>query len=227
MAKGDYYFPLYYKRLLTSTIGWTDSEFGTYLRLLIHQFDNGSIPSDLNKLAKFAPNVKKNWHIISSKFIEKNADELINEVMDEIYQHAQAKKQRNRENGNKGGRKKGSEKKPSGFGLGSKKETEVPDIPITNNQEPIINNQYENTVTPGSEIKFPIARCLQIAKMDPKWVKANKPTDQEISDFMEMLTGTGEHDKNPADFKSHFFHWKQKRLKETNQELAPVKKLVV
>jgi hypothetical protein len=51
MAKGDYYFPLYYTRLLSSTIGWKDDAFGAYLRLLIYQFDNGSIPVDIEELS--------------------------------------------------------------------------------------------------------------------------------------------------------------------------------
>jgi len=304
MAKGDYYFPLYYKRLLASTIGWTDAEFGTYLRLLIHQFDNGSIPSDLNKLARIAPSVKKNWHIVSEKFIPRNDTELYNEVMDDIYKAAQTKKERNHKNGLNGGRPKkasvseirfyllecfnsterflkpgitndtiqnryNSPKGESGsmpykytvlvdmilpikegmelenhiidkyesympkmkFGghkecivydlnvlkeipkknpVGSFSETQTKGILITNNQEPIINNQRENTDTHGSEIKFPIERCLQIAMMDPKWKKENKPTEIEITEFMTMLTGTGEHEKNPADFKRHFYHWKKK-----------------
>lgn len=72
------------------------------------------------------------------------------------------------------------------------------------------------------EMKFPIERCLQIAMMDPKWKKENKPTEIEISEFMTMLTGTGEHEKNPADFKRHFYHWK-KKLKANNSTPSDTK----
>mgnify|MGYP000370160022 CR=1 FL=1 len=82
--------------------------------------------------------------------------------------------------------------------------------------------EKEGKDTHGSEIKFPIERCLQIAMMDPKWKKENKPTEIEISEFMTMLTGTGEHEKNPADFKRHFYHWK-KKLKTNNSTPSDTK----
>jgi|GEM_PF-2759276 len=104
MAKGDFYFPLYYKRLLSSTVGWSDAEFGCYLKLLIHQFDNGSIPEDLSELARIAPTVKKHWKLIGPKFKSNGNGGLINEVMDDIYQSIQTKKKRNQENGANGGR---------------------------------------------------------------------------------------------------------------------------
>lgn len=59
MAKGDYYFPLYYKKLLTSTIGWKDDEFGAYVRLLIHQFDKGKLPGDIKELSLLCTSIKK------------------------------------------------------------------------------------------------------------------------------------------------------------------------
>lgn len=74
------------------------------------------------------------------------------------------------------------------------------------------DKEEEKEDTTGSEIKYPILRCLEIANNDRKWLNTNKPTKEEITEFMTMLTGTGEHEKNPADFKSHFFHWKKKRL---------------
>ena len=214
MAKGDYYFPLYYKRLLASTIGWTDAEFGTYLRLLIHQFDNGFIPEDLQKLSRISPGVKRNWPTLSDKFISIGDGKLINPVMDEIYHEIQGKKLKNSANGKKGGRpvknRIETESKPNGYGLGFENETQTKAIPIINNKESIINNQRENTDTSGSEVKFPIERCLEIAMNDQKWIRENKPSPVEISEFMTMLTGTGEHEKNPADFKRHFYHWKKK-----------------
>jgi uncharacterized protein YdaU (DUF1376 family) len=143
MAKGDYYFPLYYKRLLTSTIGWKDDEFGAYIRLLIHQFDNNnSIPDDLEELALIAPSVKKNWKRLQKKFKKNDAGELFNEVMKDVFDDVQRKKNIRSEIGKTGGRPKKqlvnqteTNNKPKGFDLLKQNES----YPITNNQEPIIN----------------------------------------------------------------------------------------
>lgn len=137
MAKGDFYFPLYYKRILTSTIGWKDDEFGAYMRLLIYQFDNGSIPSDINELARIAPSVKKHWDkLLSKKFKEDGKGGLINDVMNDVYMDVQKKKEKNQENGKKGGRRK-----PNGNPTVSERLTEgvtqIEAIPISNIKEQI------------------------------------------------------------------------------------------
>lgn len=112
MAKGDFYFPLYYQRLLVSTTGWKDEEFGAYVRLLIFQFaNNNSIPNDLNELVLIAPSVKKHWKRLSKKFKENSDGNLHNDVMAEVYNEVQTIKQKNTDNGKKGGRPK----KPNGY----------------------------------------------------------------------------------------------------------------
>ena len=121
----------------------------------------------------------------------------------------EAERSRLSESGKKGGIKSGiSRRNKAQRSSASKNEAnEAVNVTVTVNDTV---NERENTDTQGSEIKFPIERCLQIAMMDPKWKKENKPTEVEISEFMTMLTGTGEHEKNPADFKRHFYHWKKK-----------------
>lgn len=110
MAKSEYYFPLLYRRLLVSTTGWKDEEFGAYLRLLIHQFDNNNrISPDLDDLKRICPSIKKNWPLISKKFKTDENGMLYNEVMSEIYNEAQNKQERSRENGKHGGRPKNKE----------------------------------------------------------------------------------------------------------------------
>lgn len=107
MAKGDYYFPLYYQKLLTSTTGWKDDEFGAYLRLLIYQYDNGAIPDDLPSISRIAPSAKKNWNLLSKKFVKaKEEGFLINTVMDELRTARQKKSENLSKNGSKGGRPK-------------------------------------------------------------------------------------------------------------------------
>jgi uncharacterized protein YdaU (DUF1376 family) len=111
MAKDNFYFPLFYKRLLSSTIGWKDDELGAYIRLLIYQFDNNNqIPKDLKELSRVAPSVKKNWKLLSKKFKENSTGNLFNEVMSDIYEKVHNKKLTNHENGIKGGRPKKSER---------------------------------------------------------------------------------------------------------------------
>lgn len=94
---------MYYQRLLTSTMGWKDEELGAYVRLLIYQFDNGSIPNDMDAIARIAPTAKKNWKLIGQKFIEKDGA-FINLVMDGIRQQRIKSNDANRKNGEKGGR---------------------------------------------------------------------------------------------------------------------------
>lgn len=61
-----------------------------------------------------------------------------------------------------------------------------------------------------SEKIFTIERCLEIALVDNRWVKANKVTTTELEDFNQMLEKTGVYQKNPMDYKSHFSRWKAK-----------------
>jgi uncharacterized protein YdaU (DUF1376 family) len=104
MAKGDYYFPLYYQKILSSTQGWKDDEFGAYMRLLIYQYDKGSIPNDMNIISRIAPTAKKNWALLSKKFEVSEAGELFNPVMKEIRERRLKKLEVNKENGGRGGR---------------------------------------------------------------------------------------------------------------------------
>jgi uncharacterized protein YdaU (DUF1376 family) len=155
MAKEDYFFPLLYKRLLTSTIGWKDDEFCAYVRLLIHQFDNNNrIPNDLNELVLLAPSIKKNWQRISKKFKEDENADLYNEVMSDIYDNAKRKKNISRQNGQHGGRPKKTQQvlnddeiktqqKPTRF----KNDTEKKPDTINNKQYTVNSNtEYRNTV---------------------------------------------------------------------------------
>lgn len=102
--KGNYFFPLYYQRLLASTMGWKDDEFGAYLKLLIYQFDHGSIPNDMELIGRIAETAKKNWTKISAKFILNEGGNYINLVMDGIRQENVRKSELNTRNGHLGGR---------------------------------------------------------------------------------------------------------------------------
>jgi uncharacterized protein YdaU (DUF1376 family) len=118
MPKGDYYFKLYYQRLLTSTVGWKDDEFGAYMRLLIYQFDKGSIPSEISQISRIAPSAKKHWPLLSQKFVPDGNGGLVNKVMDEVRSERITKSKTMAEVGRGGGRpkinQKVSENKPNG-----------------------------------------------------------------------------------------------------------------
>lgn len=60
------------------------------------------------------------------------------------------------------------------------------------------------------ETTYPIEKCLEIALKDERWVKANTTNKAELQQFNAALTGTGEYEKNPMDYKKHFHHWKKK-----------------
>jgi uncharacterized protein YdaU (DUF1376 family) len=67
MAK-DPIFPLYYNDIDRSTKTWTDEEFGAYMRLLMEQWDKGSIPNDYQRLTRIATSLDKNWPLLKDKF---------------------------------------------------------------------------------------------------------------------------------------------------------------
>jgi uncharacterized protein YdaU (DUF1376 family) len=95
MAK-DPILPLYYNDLDRSTRDWTDEEFGAYVRLLMHQWDKGSLPNDYQRLTRIATSLGTTWETIRKKFVEKNG-ELINERMEDIRLKREGFKQKQRE----------------------------------------------------------------------------------------------------------------------------------
>lgn len=62
----------------------------------------------------------------------------------------------------------------------------------------------ERENTPPEEIFYRIEECLTIALNDPRWVKANKATESEVSLFNNYLEKTGRYEMNPADYKKYF-----------------------
>lgn len=74
------------------------------MRLLIYQYDTGSIPGDMASIARIAPSAKKSWALISKKFVKQPDGTLINEVMAEIRSRRLKKIEKLSDNGSKGGR---------------------------------------------------------------------------------------------------------------------------
>jgi uncharacterized protein YdaU (DUF1376 family) len=64
----DIYMPLYVRDFLTATIGWTASERGHYLTLLMLQWDREGLPSDIDALGRLSPGVAEVWGMLQDKF---------------------------------------------------------------------------------------------------------------------------------------------------------------
>ena len=64
----DIYMPLYVRDFLTATIGWTASERGHYLTLLMLQWDRDGLPADIDALGRLSPGVAEVWGILQDKF---------------------------------------------------------------------------------------------------------------------------------------------------------------
>lgn len=67
----DYFFPLYVRDFLTSTIGWTATERGHYMTLLMIQWDRGAddgLPADMPGLERLSQGVGECWDLLEEKF---------------------------------------------------------------------------------------------------------------------------------------------------------------
>lgn len=96
MAK-DPVLPLYYNDITTSTQDWTDEEFGAYMRLLIHQWRQGGLPKDYQRLTRIATSLDTNWALLKQKFEE--VDGLLkNPVMEHIREKRARHKEKQSEN---------------------------------------------------------------------------------------------------------------------------------
>lgn len=80
----DPILPLYYNDIQSSTLHWTDEEFGAYMRLLIHQWDKGSVPEDPVRLRRISETAKKNWDVLGPKFYKGEDGLLRNKKMEEV-----------------------------------------------------------------------------------------------------------------------------------------------
>lgn len=97
-------FPLYYNDMDRSTRDWTDEEFGCFMRLLIHQWAQGEIPKDHQRLNRIVTSLGSSWVTVGLKFSETKTG-MINERLEEIREERLSYLKKQQENGKKGGRK--------------------------------------------------------------------------------------------------------------------------
>ena len=62
------FFSFYGRDFLAATAGWTAAERGHYLTLLIVQWEQGSIPGDLERLELVSPGISQAWAVLEDKF---------------------------------------------------------------------------------------------------------------------------------------------------------------
>ncbi len=75
--------PIFVKDFISATNGQTDSEVGSYIRLLMKQWDCGGIDLDIQKLKRVAYSSEENWEFLKTKFKEVDGV-LKNERMEKI-----------------------------------------------------------------------------------------------------------------------------------------------
>ena len=103
--KGFPYVPWYHGDFLRSTAGWTLLERAAYWMLLCAQWEAGSLPNDMARLASIAgidtTTMTSLWQVVGKKF-KRTATGLVNKRMQELRKQYLDFKRRQSEGGKKG-----------------------------------------------------------------------------------------------------------------------------
>lgn len=95
-------FLFYSKDWIADTADWEPESKGVYIDLLAHQHVNGSLPSDMRKLARVArlstDEFKRVWEDIRHKF-DIDGDHVVNHRLNQVVTENQSKAQKNKING--------------------------------------------------------------------------------------------------------------------------------
>lgn len=94
------YMPLMMGDWIRGTRGMKAEVRGVYISLLIHQYDNGFLPNDLEELRLIDPEIDKVWDKLSGKFQAQSDGKLLNIKLEEVRKYFN----KQRDNGVKGGR---------------------------------------------------------------------------------------------------------------------------
>lgn len=94
--------PLMMGDWLRGTRGMRAEVRGVYINLLIHQFDHGYLPADIETLSLIDPEVSKVWVSLKDKFLEVTPGKLQNKKLEEVRSFWE----KQGSNGKKGGRPK-------------------------------------------------------------------------------------------------------------------------
>lgn len=104
----DMFLPLFCRDFLMSTIGWSATQRGHYLTLLMVQWDAGSLPSELDALERISGGISEAWNLLEDKFPVDKDGLRRNLRLEEHRTTAVEIRKKRRENGQKGGKPKGN-----------------------------------------------------------------------------------------------------------------------
>lgn len=164
------YMPLMMGDWLRGTRGMRAEVRGVYINLLIHQYDHGYLPADMETLSLIDPEIGKVWVSLKDKFEEFEPGRLRNKKLEEVrnFWSKQGK------NGSKGGRPKKT--KPKQNPKANPNNNHHNDLDLDNELKKN-NKEREKDFTkpdvPGDEICFPIdtpaMRQLWAAWKEARW----------------------------------------------------------
>jgi uncharacterized protein YdaU (DUF1376 family) len=178
MAKDQkVYMPLMIGDWLKGTRGMRAEVRGVYINLLLYQWDNGFIPSDMEELCFIDPELPKVWVKLKDKFIEVEPGKLQNKKNEEV----RAFWQKQKKNGKKGGR-------PS---------KEEPKQELNNNPKENPNNNHQYDIDIEYDIDLKLKGALDEIYLDQekiKWPHIN--FDFEVEAFKNKVRGSPEHYQN-------------------------------
>ena len=165
------YMPLMVGDWLKGTSGMTAEERGVYLNLLLHQHENGFIPSDLNRLTLIDSEVGKVWVSIKHKFEEFETGKLRNTKLVEVL----AFWEKQGKNGKKGGRPKKENPKPN----------------PNNNPEANPKPNHHNEHDLDSDIELKLKEALGEIYLDQEKIKwPHIEFDFEVNTFKNKVRGS-------------------------------------
>jgi uncharacterized protein YdaU (DUF1376 family) len=101
----DHYIPFFGRDFYASTAMWKAEEVGHYIRLLVIQWDSGSLPSEIERLEFVSPGVSKCWGLLETKFPVCDDGQRRNLRMEEHRAKAAEIKAKREEAGRAGGSK--------------------------------------------------------------------------------------------------------------------------
>jgi len=150
------YMPLMMGDWVKGTRGMRADVKGVYIGLLIHQYDTGYIPKDIEELSLIEPEVRKVWDKLKDKFEEFEPGRLRNKKCEEV----RAFWSKQRSNGTKGGRPKAKQKPNNNPNTNPKPNHHIDldidlDIDLKNKKESE-KIDFTKPDVDGDEVMFPI-----------------------------------------------------------------------
>lgn len=151
-------FQMYASDFLTDTHEFTVCEVGAYIRLLLSQWVNGSLPPDPKRLAFIAGmdtvNFLESWHILKTKFKENAEGRLVNSRMEQVRERQQMYSENRRKCG-----VRGAEARWNGDGeiLGNEPRNINQEVPADKKRASIKQVRQSEIVYPFAETEFVLA----------------------------------------------------------------------